>query len=104
MSIWRHVGHSTDLGNDCSCKFSHSFEEYMNQKDEDIGDVCPVFEAIGRCPDGFRCRWLGAHVRKSESGKAGTVDGWELVVDEEVMKVSIVLLISRKLQRFLTRN
>ena len=76
----------------------------MKQKDEDIGDVCPVFEAIGKCDDGFRCRWLGSHLIKSESEIAGNVDGWTLLVDEEVAHPLSTTLIFRKLRGFLTRN
>lgn len=68
----------------CRCKFSHSVKDYVAQKEEDIGNVCPVFEAIGECNDGWRCRWLSGHVKKAEEGERGSVDGWMLVVDEEV--------------------
>jgi len=56
----------------------------MEQKEEDIGEVCPVFEAIGVCKDGWRCRWLSGHVFKPEDVEEGAVDGWKLVVNEEV--------------------
>lgn len=50
---------------------------------EDIGDKCPVFEALGKCRDGWGCRWLGGHIRKGKDGEEGGLDGWVLVVDEE---------------------
>ena len=59
-------------------------KEYMAEKEEDIGQVCPVFEATGVCADGWRCRWLSGHVRKAEEGEEGSVDGWTLVIDAEV--------------------
>jgi len=71
-------------GVDGRCKFGHSVKEYLEQKEKDIGEVCPVFEAIGVCKDGWRCRWLGGHIRKAQEGEGGAIDGWKLVVDEEV--------------------
>jgi hypothetical protein len=67
------------------CKFCHSLQEYMAQKEEDVSNVCPVFEAIGKCSDGWRCRWLSGHIRKAEEGEEGSVDGWKLLADEEVV-------------------
>ncbi|KAG4305337.1 hypothetical protein PORY_001507 [Pneumocystis oryctolagi] len=60
------------------CKFTHSIEDYLNQKPDDIGDVCSVFNAKGRCVSGWRCRWLSGHVSKS------SVDtkAWHLVIDD----------------------
>ncbi|KAJ7675536.1 hypothetical protein B0H17DRAFT_1080633 [Mycena rosella] len=39
--------------------------------------ICPVFEATGECRFGFRCRYLGGHVRYDESGTP------ELVKDDD---------------------
>ncbi|WOO83651.1 tRNA-dihydrouridine(47) synthase [NAD(P)(+)] [Vanrija pseudolonga] len=30
----------------------------------DLGTTCPVFKELGYCPAGWRCRFLGAHVRR----------------------------------------
>ena len=87
----------------CRCQFSHSVKDYISQKEEDIGDVCPVFEAIGECNDGWRCRWLNGHVRKTEDGENGSVDGWMLVVDEEV-RILLTWLMRRKPQGHLMKN
>ncbi|EJD02013.1 zinc finger dihydrouridine synthase [Fomitiporia mediterranea MF3/22] len=38
---------------------------------------CPVFDAKGECSHGFKCRFLGSHIRKTESGTL------EIVKDEE---------------------
>jgi hypothetical protein len=65
------------------CKFSHSVKEYLAQKEDDVAGICPVFEAVGKCGDGWRCRWLGGHIRPANEGEEG-LDGWVLVVDEEV--------------------
>ncbi|KAJ7168917.1 zinc finger dihydrouridine synthase [Mycena filopes] len=41
--------------------------------------ICPVFAETGDCRFGFRCRFLGGHVRQNDAGVA------ELVKDEEKM-------------------
>ena len=74
---------------DARCKFSHSVKNYMEQKEKDIGELCPVFEAIGVCNDGWRCRWLSGHICKAENGEEGAVDGWKLVVNKEVPSLTI---------------
>lgn len=62
--------------NDCEfgdkCKFVHDVEMYINSKPEDIEGICPVYAAIGYCPVGLKCRWLGSHYK----------DG-KVLVDEE---------------------
>lgn len=59
----------------------------QSEQDEEMQDVdkppfdqtvyCPVFEATGSCKAGLKCRFLGGHARRDESGQ--TV----LVFDEE---------------------
>lgn len=44
-----------------NCKSTHDVEYYILQKPADIDGKCPVFQAIGYCPFGVRCRWLGSH-------------------------------------------
>ena len=41
----------------------------MAHKEDDIGGLCPVFEAIGVCNDGWRCRWLSGQIRKPRKAK-----------------------------------
>ncbi|KAL5514842.1 DUS3 [Sanghuangporus baumii] len=43
----------------------------------DPSSFCPLFHAKGECRSGFKCRFLGAHLRNSETGEP------ELVKDEE---------------------
>ncbi|KAK9454358.1 hypothetical protein V1511DRAFT_460375 [Dipodascopsis uninucleata] len=47
------------FGNDC--RFEHDIGVYLSSKPPDIEGVCPVYEAIGYCPVGIKCRWLGSH-------------------------------------------
>jgi len=44
-----------------SCKFEHDLEKYIESKPKDLEGVCPVYEAIGYCPSGLKCRWLFTH-------------------------------------------
>lgn len=46
------------------CKNTHDVEFYLQSKPPDIDGVCPVFTAIGYCPAGLKCRWLGSHYNK----------------------------------------
>lgn len=46
------------------CKYSHDLQSYLESKQEDIDGVCPVFEALGYCPAGMKCRWLKSHYDK----------------------------------------
>ncbi|KAK6890096.1 tRNA-dihydrouridine(47) synthase [NAD(P)(+)] [Candida tropicalis] len=50
-----------------NCKFHHDVVSYLESKPEDIEGVCPVFEAIGYCPSGIKCRWLKSHYNKETS-------------------------------------
>lgn len=52
-----------------------SKENLLSQDDQEI--YCPVYEDKGRCSHGFRCRFLGGHIKTLESGEV------ELAVDEE---------------------
>jgi tRNA-dihydrouridine synthase 3 len=81
---------------DAKCKYNHDLKSYLDAKPPDLrmpsvaefldGDgteaapmVCPVFEEFGECKYGFKCRYLSAHIRKTEDG-----DGIpSLAVDEE---------------------
>lgn len=51
----------------------------------DIFTNCPVYDALGHCPQGWKCRYLGGHVRKAEEGTTANaaVDGWILKGDDE---------------------
>lgn len=47
------------------CRYSHDVKEYLSRKAEEIKSqwfsVCPVWEALGYCPMGFKCCFLSSH-------------------------------------------
>lgn len=47
-----------------NCRSTHDLDLYFANKGDDIEGECPVFKAIGYCPAGLRCRWLGSHYDK----------------------------------------
>ncbi|KAI8645436.1 hypothetical protein BD408DRAFT_338707 [Parasitella parasitica] len=67
---------ATARGEKCTfseeCKFTHNLEAYLKSKGEDLGDRCVQFDLFGKCPYGYKCRFLKAHVDKDNN----------LVVDE----------------------
>lgn len=46
------------------CKNTHDLDYFLSTKPADIEGTCPVYEAIGYCPAGMKCRWLGSHYNK----------------------------------------
>ncbi|OCT50180.1 tRNA-dihydrouridine(47) synthase [NAD(P)(+)] [Cladophialophora carrionii] len=53
-----------------SCRFEHDLRKYLSQyKREDLSTfngVCPVSEVKGRCPAGWKCRFVGSHSTEVE--------------------------------------
>jgi tRNA-dihydrouridine synthase 3 len=50
----------------------------------DLRTTCPVYRDLGYCPYGWKCRFLGGHVRRKQAdvdGKTKQVGGWELPFD-----------------------
>ncbi|GMK59212.1 hypothetical protein CspeluHIS016_0702270 [Cutaneotrichosporon spelunceum] len=46
----------------------------------DLATTCPVYAELGYCTFGWRCRFLGGHVRRAEGEESLTrVGGWELL-------------------------
>ncbi|KAK6201039.1 tRNA-dihydrouridine(47) synthase [NAD(P)(+)] [Scheffersomyces amazonensis] len=67
------------------CRNSHNVEEYLASKPTDVDGICPVYQAIGYCPTGLKCRWLKSHYVE---GKLLRKDDSEIKKDEEVNKIS----------------
>lgn len=69
------------------CKFEHDVRKYLKDwKREDLttfGGVCPIWAAKGKCHVGWKCRFVGSHMREAE-----TDDGRkELVLVEDESKI-----------------
>ena len=68
------------------CRNSHDVDAYLAAKPQDIDGVCPVYKAIGYCPTGLKCRWLGSHYNKEtktllkdlETMERAKVDNYEI--------------------------
>jgi tRNA-dihydrouridine synthase 3 len=71
-----------------NCRFEHDLRKYLSQhKREDLSTfngVCPVWEVKGRCPAGWKCRFIGSHSREAahEDGRK------ELVLVENAEQVA----------------
>ncbi|KAJ9272335.1 hypothetical protein DTO212C5_1520 [Paecilomyces variotii] len=67
------------------CRFEHDLRKYLKEhKREDLttfNGICPVWDARGKCPVGWKCRFVGSHMteRTTEDGRQELV----LVEDEE---------------------
>lgn len=49
-------------------------------KTVDLATTCPVYAELGYCTFGWRCRFLGGHIKRSEGEQSLThVGGWELL-------------------------
>lgn len=50
------------------CRYIHDIDVYLSHKKPEITceyfQACPVFESLGYCPMGFKCRFLSTHVEK----------------------------------------
>ncbi|KAH1453354.1 tRNA-dihydrouridine synthase 3 [Aspergillus fumigatus] len=70
------------------CRFEHDVRTYLKEhKREDLttfGGICPIWDAKGRCPYGFKCRLVGSHMteRDTSDGRKELI----LLEDEERKK------------------
>ena len=71
-----------------TCNLGHDLRKYLKEgKREDLrtfNGICPVWNVRGRCPAGWRCRFVGSHSqeRTTEDGRRE----WVLVEDEGRMQ------------------
>lgn len=70
------VADGSTCPNQATCNHEHDLSKYLLEKPADIGSECPVFQATGSCPSGWKCRWLQSHLDQS----AGTSpETWKLI-------------------------
>ncbi|KAK9237652.1 hypothetical protein V1525DRAFT_360168 [Lipomyces kononenkoae] len=72
------------FGNDC--KFEHDVAKYISSKPADLEGTCPVFDAIGYCPVGLKCRWLHSHYIV-EAGKLLIDEGKKAKAGREINRI-----------------
>ncbi|KAH8596779.1 tRNA-dihydrouridine(47) synthase [NAD(P)(+)] [Bisporella sp. PMI_857] len=71
-----------------NCKMGHDLREYLEsgkRRDLDtFGGNCPVWEAHGRCHDGWKCRFVGSHSKEIEHEDGRK----ELVLTEDPTRIT----------------
>ncbi|KAK7208214.1 tRNA-dihydrouridine(47) synthase [NAD(P)(+)] [Myxozyma melibiosi] len=79
------------------CKYEHDLSKYIASKPEDLSGTCPVYEAIGYCPAGVKCRWMYSHWSK-ESNKSLVDEAKKAAAGREMNRIdrSEQLLLQRK--------
>lgn len=69
------------------CKFEHDIRTYLEKhKREDLttfDGLCPIFEIKGRCPAGWKCRFVGSHSKEIERDEGSK----ELILVEDEDRV-----------------
>lgn len=55
-----------------NCRYEHDVRKYLHEhKREDLSTFnghCPVWETKGRCPAGWKCRFVGSHSKEVDHG------------------------------------
>ncbi|KAI8901429.1 tRNA-dihydrouridine(47) synthase [NAD(P)(+)] [Globomyces pollinis-pini] len=55
---------AVSVGNPCeteNCRFYHDVEKYLEMKGPDLGPNCPIFDLLGNCKYGVKCRFSKCH-------------------------------------------
>lgn len=78
-----------------NCKYEHDVNKYLKAKVADIDGECPVYKAIGYCPSGIKCRWLGSHaalskteIKKPEPGSIEDPEELNRVSHEDIVAMT----------------
>ena len=89
------------LANGGTCKFSHDLAAFLAvvgpnlaRSDEapELPAACPIFDAIGACFVGFKCRFLPSHVRRLGEGEGFQGSELELVTDRAKMTAALAAI------------
>lgn len=70
----------------------------------DTSSVCPVFEEKGECRAGYKCRFLGAHVNKSDAGSLDLVKDIEKVSRRKLETIEMNFLPPEAFKNLRTRK
>lgn len=49
-----------------NCKFVHDLDQFLAEKPEDIGPVCPIYSTKGFCARGLTCRFAKHHMDENK--------------------------------------
>lgn len=49
-----------------NCKFVHDLDQFLAEKAEDIGPVCPIYSTKGFCARGLTCRFAKHHMDENK--------------------------------------
>ncbi|KAI9278071.1 hypothetical protein BY458DRAFT_565654, partial [Sporodiniella umbellata] len=66
IMICKNVALDKQCPNAEKCRYSHDLEAYLAAKPADIGTECVHFNLFGRCPYGYKCRYLIAHIDENK--------------------------------------
>ena len=75
------------------CNWEHDVSKYLAQKEPCIEGSCPVWESLGYCPMGIKCRWLNSHF-DLENLKLKYKEGY--VRDENKEEVNMIPLADKR--------
>ncbi|KAI9665357.1 MAG: tRNA-dihydrouridine synthase 3 [Alyxoria varia] len=66
------------------CRYEHDLRKYLKSKNGDLEGGCPVWDVMGKCPQGFKCRYMGTHSKEitRQDGRTELV----LLFDEEKLR------------------
>jgi tRNA-dihydrouridine synthase 3 len=85
-------------GEECTqeCKYSHDVDAFMTDKGPDVGPECPVFNLLGKCKFGLKCRFAQSH----------TDEVMKQITKEETKKDDefVLNVMSRDLQKSIRSN
>ncbi|KAJ6262036.1 hypothetical protein Dda_2838 [Drechslerella dactyloides] len=75
------------------CRENHDIREYLKLRENMNDGPCPIWAERGRCPAGWKCKWVKSHMREVDAplegpaAAAAAAEGprteLQLVVDEE---------------------
>ncbi|RVD86609.1 uncharacterized protein DFL_004877 [Arthrobotrys flagrans] len=70
------------------CRESHDIRVYLSKRENLNDSVCPVWADMGKCPVGWKCKWIKSHMQDVEvpsedPAAEGTRKELQLIVDED---------------------
>ncbi|KAF3903014.1 hypothetical protein ABW20_dc0109535 [Dactylellina cionopaga] len=71
-----------------TCRESHDIRGYLDHRENLNEGVCPVWAERGKCPVGWKCKWVKSHMQEvdvplEDPAVEGTRKEFQLVIDED---------------------